>query len=36
LATRFDQVTIENQDYTDILEAYDDSAVDVLFYADPP
>lgn len=36
LANRFDQVTIENQDYTAILETYDDSSVDVLFYADPP
>jgi DNA adenine methylase len=36
LARRFDQVTVESQDYHEILEKYDDSAVDVLFYADPP
>jgi DNA adenine methylase len=36
LADRFAQVTIENQDYSAILETYDDSSVDVLFYADPP
>lgn len=36
LARRFDQVTVESQDYQAILERYDDSAVDVLFYADPP
>lgn len=36
LAGRFRQVIIENKDYTDILEAYDDSSVDVLFYLDPP
>ncbi|WP_135855046.1 DNA adenine methylase [Halorussus salinus] len=36
LAQRFGQVTIENQDYQAILENYDDSAVDVLFYCDPP
>jgi len=36
LARRFDQVTVENQDYHAILENYDDTAVDVLFYCDPP
>lgn len=36
LARRFSQVTIESQDYKEILEKYDDSAVDVLYYADPP
>jgi DNA adenine methylase len=36
LARRFNQVTIESQDYQAILEKYDDAAVDVLFYADPP
>ncbi|MFC7238893.1 DNA adenine methylase [Saliphagus sp. GCM10025317] len=36
LARRFDQVTIESQDFQAILEKYDDSAVDVLYYADPP
>lgn len=36
LADRFQQVIIENQDYRDIFTKYDDSSVDVLFYADPP
>lgn len=36
LANRFDQVTIENQDYRAILDKYDDHSVDVLFYCDPP
>lgn len=36
LARRFEQVTIENQDYRHICSRYDDSDVDVLFYADPP
>lgn len=36
LARRFNQVTIENQDYHEILKKYDDTAVDVLFYLDPP
>ena len=36
LADRFKQVTIENQDYREILSKYDDTSVDVLFYADPP
>lgn len=36
LARRFDQVIIENQDYQEILRVYDDTSVDVLFYADPP
>lgn len=36
LARRFNQVTVESQDYQAILEKYDDSAVDVLYYADPP
>lgn len=38
LAARFNQVQIENKDYTDIFEIYDtlDDDIDVLFYADPP
>lgn len=36
LADRFSEVTIENRDYTEILNAYDDTDVDVLFYCDPP
>jgi len=36
LAERFSQVIIENQHYREILEKYDDSTVDVLFYVDPP
>lgn len=36
LSERFDQVTIENLDYQEILQTYDDSSVDVLFYVDPP
>lgn len=36
LATRFNQVTIENQHYHEILSKYDDTSIDVLFYADPP
>lgn len=36
LASRFDQVIIENQDYRDILEKYDDSSPRVLYYLDPP
>jgi len=36
LAKRFDQVTIEHQDYRSIFGTYDDSTVDVLFYVDPP
>lgn len=36
LSRRFAQVTIENQDYRSIIETYDDSAVDVVFYLDPP
>jgi DNA adenine methylase len=36
LAQRFDQVTIEKQDYREAFQTYDDSAVDVLFYVDPP
>jgi len=36
LANRFDQVTIENQDYQSMLASYDTTAVDVLFYLDPP
>ncbi|WP_224333516.1 DNA adenine methylase [Haloprofundus halobius] len=36
LADRFRDVTIENQHYREILTGYDDSSVDVLFYADPP
>lgn len=33
---RFAQVTIEQLDYRDILQNYDDTKVDVLFYLDPP
>lgn len=36
LAQRFAQVTIENRDYQSIIGTYDDTAVDVLFYFDPP
>jgi len=36
LADRFDQVIIENQDYEHILTTYNDTSVDVPFYADPP
>jgi DNA adenine methylase len=36
LSERFDQVTIENLDYQEIFQTYDDSSVDVLFYVDPP
>lgn len=36
LADRFRHVIIENRDYRKILEGYDDSDVDVLFYCDPP
>lgn len=36
MADRFAQVTIENQPFGDIFAQYDDSTVDVLFYADPP
>ena len=36
LAQRFAQVTIENRDYRKILDQYDDTSVDVLFYLDPP
>jgi len=36
LARRFNQVTVESQDYQAIFRKYDDSAVDVLYYADPP
>jgi DNA adenine methylase len=36
MARRFQQVTIESQDYRLILDKYDDASVDVLFYSDPP
>lgn len=36
LADRFSEVTVENQDYQAILEGYDDTSIDVLFYLDPP
>lgn len=36
MAERFEDVTIENQHYRDILTNYDASSVDVLFYIDPP
>lgn len=36
IADRFRQVTIENKDYRELLEDYDDNDVDVIFYADPP
>lgn len=36
LAERFRQVTIENGDYLEMFERYDDTDVDVLFYCDPP
>ncbi|WP_336134633.1 DNA adenine methylase [Natronomonas amylolytica] len=36
LAQRFREVTVENQGYQAILEKYDDSSVDVLYYLDPP
>jgi DNA adenine methylase len=36
LAERFAQVTIENMDYRELFETYDDSSADVLFYLDPP
>jgi DNA adenine methylase len=36
LADRFSDVIIENRDWRDVLEGYDDDDVDVLFYADPP
>lgn len=36
VADRFKQVIIENRDYRKILSKYDDTSVDVLFYADPP
>ncbi|WP_436931476.1 DNA adenine methylase [Halosimplex halobium] len=36
LADRFQQVTIEKQDYRKIFSNYDDTSIDVLFYADPP
>jgi len=36
LADRFRDVTIENRDYRRILETYDDTDVDVVFYCDPP
>lgn len=36
LADRFRQVIIENRDFSRIFETYDDTDVDVLFYADPP
>lgn len=36
LADRFSDVTIENRDWRRILETYDDTDVDVLFYCDPP
>lgn len=36
LAERFAQVTIENMDYREIFEIYDDSSAEVLFYLDPP
>lgn len=36
LAQRFSQVIIENCDYCQIFETYDDTDVDVVFYADPP
>lgn len=36
LAQRFRQVIIENRDYSRIFDTYDDTDVDVLFYADPP
>ncbi|MBV0924746.1 DNA adenine methylase [Halomicroarcula limicola] len=36
LSDRFQQVTIEHRDYREVLSKYDDTSVDVLFYADPP
>jgi len=36
LAERFSQVTIEQCDYSEVFDMYDDSSVDVLFYLDPP
>lgn len=36
LARRFDEVIIENRDWKDIIDTYDDPTVDVLFFLDPP
>lgn len=36
VAERFEEVTIENRGFDEIIEQYDTSAVQVLFYADPP
>lgn len=36
LAERFEDVIIENRDYQRILDTYEDTDVDVLFYLDPP
>jgi DNA adenine methylase len=36
LANRFSDVILENRDYSRILDTYDDTDVDVLFYCDPP
>lgn len=36
VAKRLKEVQIENRDYREILDKYDDSKADVLFYADPP
>ena len=36
LANRFRQVIIEHQDWRDILDRYDDTETDVVFYCDPP
>jgi len=35
-AERFDQIIIETLDYDQLFGTYDDSAADVLFFADPP
>jgi len=36
IADRFSEVVIEKKDFAEILEVYDDTDVDVLFYCDPP
>jgi len=36
LASRFRQVILEHRDYREVLQGYDDSDIDVLFYCDPP
>lgn len=36
LAERFRDVIVENRDFEQVLDTYDDGDVDVLFYCDPP